>query len=221
MGKFVKIVKNRTYFSRYQVKYKRRRECKTDYKARKRLIIQDKNKYYAPKYRFVVRFTNKDIICQLFSSTLTYDRCLCSAYSHELKRYGIKLGLTNYAAAYCTGLLLARRCNKKYGLDEIYPGVTEDIGEYYEVEPEGGRNPFCAYLDVGLKPTTTGSRLWGCLKGAVDGGLDIPFSERRFPRPKSDSTTSKDWEADYEFHRKYIFGGHIAEYMNKLKDDDE
>ena len=40
-------------------------EGKTDYFARKRLVTQDKNKYNTPKYRFVVRFTNKDIICQV------------------------------------------------------------------------------------------------------------------------------------------------------------
>ena len=34
---------------------------------------------------------------------------MCAAYAHELPRYGVKVGLTNYAAAYCTGLLLARR----------------------------------------------------------------------------------------------------------------
>ena len=34
---------------------------------------------------------------------------LCAAYAHELPRYGVKVGLTNYSAAYCTGLLLARR----------------------------------------------------------------------------------------------------------------
>ena len=48
-----------------QVKYKRRRAGKTDYRARLRLVTQDKNKYNTPKYRLVVRFTNKDIICQV------------------------------------------------------------------------------------------------------------------------------------------------------------
>lgn len=48
--------------SRFQTKYKRRRSGKTDYYARKRLITQAKNKYNAPKYRLVVRFTNRDII---------------------------------------------------------------------------------------------------------------------------------------------------------------
>ena len=37
---------------------------------------------------------------------------MCAAYSHELPKYGITVGLTNYAAAYCTGLLLARRVRK-------------------------------------------------------------------------------------------------------------
>lgn len=37
---FVKVVKNKQYFKRYQVKFKRRREGKTDYYARKRLIVQ-------------------------------------------------------------------------------------------------------------------------------------------------------------------------------------
>lgn len=36
---------------------------------------------------------------------------MCAAYSHELPKYGVKVGLTNYASAYCTGLLLARRVN--------------------------------------------------------------------------------------------------------------
>lgn len=34
---------------------------------------------------------------------------LAAAYSHELTRFGVNVGLSNYAAAYCTGLLLARR----------------------------------------------------------------------------------------------------------------
>merc|ERR1712113_1051177 len=31
----------------------------------------------------------------------------------------------------------------------------------------------------------------------------------------------KDYEPDPEFHRKYIFAGHVAEFMTKLKDEDE
>ncbi|KAG1434611.1 hypothetical protein G6F56_014250 [Rhizopus delemar] len=67
-------------------------------------------------YRLVVRFTNKDIICQIIYAKLQGDFVLCAAYAHELPRYGIKGGLTNWAAAYATGLLLARRTLTKLGL---------------------------------------------------------------------------------------------------------
>jgi len=214
---FVKVVKNVAYFKRFQVKYKRRRECKTDYYARRRLVIQDKNKYKTPKYRFVVRFTNRDIICQIFAADLTHDVCIAAAYAHELPRYGLKLGLTNYAAAYCTGLLLARRVNAKFNLD--YAGQEEVDGEDYNVEadPEGNA-PFRALLDVGLHRTTTGAKVFGCLKGATDGGLDVPHNTRRFPGSHKEE---KDYVDDAETHRKYIMGGHVGEYMQSLKDNDE
>jgi large subunit ribosomal protein L5e len=214
---FIRVVKNNAYYKRFQVKYKRRRQCKTDYYARKRLVLQDKNKYQTPKYRFCVRFTNKDIICQIFSADMTHDVCIAAAYSHELPRYGLKVGLTNYAAAYCTGLLLARRVNKKFNLS--YDGVEEADGEEFHVEPEDeGPGPFYCLLDVGLKRTTTGSKVFGALKGACDGGLDIPHNERRFPG--SDKNGS-DITPDPEMHKKYIFGGHVSDYMEELEEDDE
>jgi large subunit ribosomal protein L5e len=214
---FIKVVKNTAYFKRYQVKFKRRRQAKTDYHARRRLIIQDKNKYKTPKYRFCVRVTNRDIICQIFSADLTHDVCLLAAYSHELPRYGIKVGLTNYSAAYATGLLLARRVNSKLGLD--YEGTDEVTGELYNVEadPEG-KAPFRALMDVGLRRTTTGARIFGALKGACDGGLDIPHTDRRFPGTED---TPQGFTNDAEVHKKYIFGGHVQEYMESLADDDE
>lgn len=95
---FQKVVKNKAYFKRYQTKYRRRREGKTDYYQRRGLVIQDKNKYNSPKYRLVVRFTNRDCICQIVYSRIDGDHVMAAAYSHELPRYGIKLGLTNYAA---------------------------------------------------------------------------------------------------------------------------
>jgi ribosomal protein L18 len=78
-----------------------------------RLVVQDKNKYNARKYRLVVRISNKQCICQIVYSTITGDHVVESAYSSELPKYGIKAGLTNYAACYATGLLVARRCLTK------------------------------------------------------------------------------------------------------------
>jgi len=216
---FVKVVKNKAYFKRFQVKFRRRRECKTDYVARKRLILQDKNKYKTPKYRFVVRRSHRDIVCQIFSSDLTHDVCLAAAYSHELRRYGVKNGFTNYAAAYCTGLLLARRVNLKFGLDEQYEGQVELSGEPYNVADEDAadaRSPFKAHLDVGLARTTTGARLFGALKGACDGGLNIPHNARRFP---GSTKEGKEITPNAEVHAKYLVAGHVADYMKKLADD--
>ncbi|KAL9224568.1 hypothetical protein vseg_000589 [Gypsophila vaccaria] len=212
---FVKAQKSNAYFKRYQVKFKRRRDGKTDYRARTRLINQDKNKYNTPKYRFVVRFTNKDIVAQIISATITGDIVLASAYAHELPRYGLEVGLTNYAAAYCTGLLLARRVLKMLEMDEEYEGNVEASGEDFSVEPADSRRPFRALLDVGLVRTTTGNRVFGALKGALDGGLDIPHSDKRFAGYGKDNK-----QLDAEVHRKYIYGGHIASYMKTLIEDE-
>ncbi|KAG2260793.1 hypothetical protein Bca52824_080087 [Brassica carinata] len=138
--------KKQAYFKRYQVKF-RRSEGKTDYRARIRLINQDKNKYNTPKYRYVVRFTNKDITAQILSATIIGDIVLASAYAHELPRYGLKAGLTNYAAAYCTGILLAHRVLQMLDMDAEYEGNTEATGEDYYVEPTDTRRPFRALLD--------------------------------------------------------------------------
>jgi len=222
---FVKVQKSKSYFSRYQVKFRRRREGKTDYRQRKRLCAQDKNKYQTPKYRLVVRFTNKFVICQIAYSQIDGDKIMCSASSKELARYGLEVGLKNYAAAYCTGLLVARRLLSKIGLDEIYEGNTEVNGEvvstdidkktYFVDEVDEDRRPFRCFLDVGCKATTTGCRIFGALKGAADGGLDIPHSHKRFPGYDKDS---KEYDAD--MHRERIFGGHVGEYMEYLEEED-
>ena len=80
-----------------------------DYRQRHKLITQDKNKYQSPKYRLCVRFTNKYVLVQVIYAEIDGDKCLCSASSKELSKYGLEVGLKNYSAAYCTGLLVARR----------------------------------------------------------------------------------------------------------------
>ena len=184
------------------------------------MITQAKNKYNAPKYRLVVRFTNKDIIAQIVTSEISGDKVFMAAYAHELKPYGITHGLTNWSAAYATGLLLARRVLKKLELDEHFTGVEEADGEYNiteaaEVDGEE-RRPFKVFLDVGLTRTSTGARVFGAMKGCSDGGVFVPHSENRFPGYDIEGK-----ELDAETLRKYIFAGHVAEYMETLADDDE
>merc|ERR1712038_1943720 len=153
------------------------------------------------------------------------DRILCQANSAELPRYGLEVGLKNYAAAYCTGLLVARRLLQKVGLDDTYEGNTEvdaevvkcEVGKktYFVEEVDEDRRPFRALLDVGTRATTTGCRIFGAMKGAADGGLDIPHNEKRFPGYDRDAK-----EYDVEMHRERIFGGHVGEYMEYLEEED-
>jgi large subunit ribosomal protein L5e len=214
---FVKVVKNKAYYKRFQVKYRRRREGKTDYYSRKRLVAQYKNKYNTPKNILVVRITNRDVIAQIIYSKIDGDVVRCAAYAHELPGFGLKVGLTNYAACYATGLLLARRLLKQFKLDTAYVGKEEADGEVYHVEEnEEGAAPFRAYLDIGLARATTGARVFGVLKGAVDGGLDVPHNEKRFPGYDNDT---KEYDAD--MHRSMIFANHVKEYMEHLQEQDE
>ena len=108
----------------------------------------------------------------------------------------------------------------KLGLDKDFAGVEEADGEYTLTEAaetdDGERRPFKAFLDVGLARTSTGARVFGVMKGASDGGILDPHSENRFPGFDMESE-----ELDAETLKKYIYGGHVAEYMETLADDDE
>lgn len=156
------------------------------------------------------------MIAQVVYSKIVGDVVITSAYAHELTRYGVPVGHNNYAAAYATGLLCARRLLNKLGMDSTYEGHTEITGEDYNVEEEGEARPFNCVLDVGLVRATTGNKIWAVLKGACDGGLAIPHSESRFIGYDKSAK-----EGDAEMHKHYIFGGHVADYMNLLMEDDE
>merc|ERR1712228_636705 len=175
----------------------------------------DKNKYNTPKYRLVVRITNKDIIAQVAYARLQGDVVICAAYAHELPRYGVAVGLTNYAAAYATGLLIGRRILQKFGLDTMYEGQIEvDGDEFYEEADKEEKASFRCYLDTGLAGSSTGARIFGVLKGAADAGLDIPHSPKRFPG-------FSEGKLDASVHKKHIMGGHVAEYMDSLEEENE
>ena len=212
---FVKAVKTNAYFKRFQTKYRRRRENKTDYAQRRALVKQDKDKYNTHKYRFVVRRTNSKIICQVVYSTIQGDRVLAQALSTELPKFGITIGLKNYAAAYATGLLLARRLLKQIGMDTAFVGKEKATGDEFHVADdfEGERRPFKAVLDCGLYRTTVGARVFGALKGACDGGVDVPHSVKRFPGYAGE-------KYDAKIHLERILGKHVSNYMQHLKDED-
>jgi len=231
---FVKVLKNKAYSKRYQTKFRRRRQGKTDYYARKRLVANDKDKYDTKKYRLVVRVTNRRVITSIVYSTIKGDYTVTAADSNELKALGIKCGLTNYAAAYATGLLLARRLLKGKAIDTNFVGKAEPDGKLYNIDSEDNeRRPFKAYLDVGLARTTTGNRVFGAMKGACDGGLNVPHNEQRFPgfrweKPDADVGRKKGGNAvedkakpkpvfTAEEHLEHIMGVHVQEYYDLLK----
>ncbi len=209
---FIKLVKNKAYFMRYQTKFRRRHTGKTDYFARKRLIIQDKDKYNTPKYRLVVRFTSTRVIAQVVYATIQGDKVFAAADSNELRRFGLTAGLNNYASAYATGLLIARRLLKKVGLDTMYNGNTTLEKSYDASADEKDRRPFKVILDVGLKATSTGSKVFAVLKGVADGGVFIPHSPSRFPGFNKEKP-----EADNKVLRDRILGVHVDVYLKHLK----
>lgn len=215
---FIKVLKNKAYFKRYQTKFRRRREFKTNYQARKSLIVQDLNKYVTPKYRLVARITSGKVIAQIAYATLTGDKILCQANSTELKKYGLKNAFTSYSAAYATGLLLARRLLKQLKMDAMYKGVAKIDGNIYDVSTQvaESRRPFNAVLDIGIRRPTIGNRVFAVLKGATDGGIYIPHSSRKFPG-YSKGGAKKDSKYDAAIHKKRIYGGHIDDYMKLLK----
>lgn len=53
---------------------------------------------------------------------------------------------------------------------------------------------------MGLARTTTGARVFGAMKGAVDGGLNVPHSLKRFPGYDAEA---KKFNADV--HRFVMF----------------
>ena len=90
-------------------------------------------------------------------------------------------------------------------------------GDEYNVESTDGQpGAFTCYLGTGLARTTTGSKVFGALKGAVGGGLSIPHSTKQFPGydPESKGVNA-------EVHWKHIMGQHVADYMCYLMEEDE
>jgi large subunit ribosomal protein L5e len=61
--------------------------------------------------------------------------------------------------------LVARRVLKKLKLDTKYEGNKNVNGEDYLVKPiDGDSRPFKAFLDVGLRRTSTGSKVFAAMK---------------------------------------------------------
>jgi large subunit ribosomal protein L5e len=212
------IKTKKSYFKRYQTKFRRRREGKTNYRRRRNLIRQDCNKYGALKSRFVVRITNSKVICQIVKAHVEGDRNVAYADSTELKRYGITFGLTNYSAAYATGLLCSRRALRFLHLDETYTSESGKEGQYRVVEDSdlSAHRAYQCFLDIGLARSSKGAKVFAAMKGGSDGGIRIPHSPAKFFGYDSANPDSFDEKA----LRDRIFGKNISEYMISLRDNE-
>jgi large subunit ribosomal protein L18 len=133
------------------IRKRRRREAKTDYKAR--LIML---KSAAP--RIVFRKTNKYLIGQYVKGSEAQDKVIVGVNSKELVQFGWPEAesIKSIPAAYLLGFLLGRRV----------------------VEREGKVK---AILDLGLQRNTKKSRIFSFLNGVSDSGLNISFSKELAP----------------------------------------
>lgn len=156
--------------SRYKLAFKRRREGKTDYRARLNLIGLDKS-------RLVVRITNQHTIAQIIKVNVDGDETIVSAHSKELSKLGWLGSGKNTSAAYLTGFLLGKKA--------LEAGIEDAI------------------LDIGLKSSTRGAKIFAVLKGAVDAGLNVPHNDIVLPADER------------------IRGEHVVTYAESLSDEEE
>ncbi|KAF7061374.1 hypothetical protein CFC21_068072 [Triticum aestivum] len=78
----------------------------------------------------------------------------------------------------------------------------------------------CTMVRNPLLPGTGGAgarmpRRFRIAMGALDGGLGISHSDKRFVRFKKDKK-----QLGAEIHRKYIYEGHVADYMKSIADEE-
>jgi large subunit ribosomal protein L18 len=92
--------------SQYNLSYRRRRNARTDYAKRRRLVLSG-----LP--RLVVRPGNKHVTVQVVEARAAGDAVLASAHSSELKKYTWKGSGGNVPAAYLTGRLAGYRAKGK------------------------------------------------------------------------------------------------------------
>ena len=122
----------------YRVPFRRRKEGRTYYRVRSKLLRSG-------KARAVVRKTLNQMIVQFILPDKSGDRILASAQSRELKEHGWSAGTGNLPAAYLTGFLAGRRASAQ-GLKE----AVLDIGTQ---RPSRGGRVFAALqglLDSGV-----------------------------------------------------------------------
>jgi len=135
-----------------KVQKRRRRENKTDYLKRLKLLKGENP-------RIVFRKTNKYIIAQYLLSEEAKDKAVIGIDSRELIKYGwpkeSQGSLKSICAAYLTGYLIGKKIIK-----------------------EKLRNPI---LDTGMIRIIHKNKVYAFLKGLIDAGIKINCNKEFFP----------------------------------------
>ena len=124
---------------RYTVPMRRRREARTDYHQRLRLLKSGKP-------RLVARKSNENVRAQLVTTGPQGDNTVASAHSQDLAEYGWEAPTGNMPAAYLTGLLA--------GLRALEAGVEEAVLDIGLNSPTPGSKVFAVQegaIDAGLE----------------------------------------------------------------------
>ncbi len=120
----------------------------TNYKRRLSLLKSG-------KLRFVIRKTNKRIICQAVKYNVKGDEVLLTVSSDELDEFKWKHSFNNLPASYLVGFLFGKKAQEN------------DLDDFV--------------VDFGRQIVTKGNKLFAVLKGASEAGINFPYSDNKFP----------------------------------------
>tara|TARA_Y100000310_G_C20600576_1_gene772797 strand:- start:265 stop:759 length:495 start_codon:yes stop_codon:yes gene_type:complete len=121
---------------RYTVPQRRKREGKTNYRKRMKLLG-------SRKPRLVVRRYSQKILLQVVEFSPVGDKVVCAYNSNSLKKLGWQGHTGNIPAAYLTGLYLAKHCE--------VPEAIVDFGEQHSVKGSAIYAAVKGAIDGGLK----------------------------------------------------------------------
>lgn len=185
--------------SSYCTPFRRRREGKTDYKARKAFLLSGKP-------RLVSRTSINNIQAQIVIAKPAGDEVLVSAHSRELEKYGWKAPRGNLPAAYLTGLLCGLKAKAK--------GVSEailDIGLY---PPSKGARVFAVLsgvLDAKVNVPHSEEKLPG--EGRLKGEHIAKYAERL-------SSTPEEYQSKFsEYLREKVQPEALPKHVVQVKSD--
>ncbi|MBT3298597.1 50S ribosomal protein L18 [archaeon] len=130
------------------VNYRRKREGKTNYKKRLRLLLSEKP-------RLVLRLSNTKIVAQIIEFDVKGDKVLFASDSNSLKKLGWNFSFKSLPAAYLFGLDFGKKALSQFSDKEIIldtglrtPQVKGKIYAFLKGVLDGGLNVLHGSEDV-------------------------------------------------------------------------